>query len=58
MIYADDSRIVKTVTRTNSRQAKSADDLVTSEYRFDPPEIGVEIPEGVFTLPYDIGEKP
>jgi len=58
VIYADDTRIMKTVTRTNSRQPESDADLVTSEYRFDPPEIGVEIPEDVFTLPYEIGEKP
>lgn len=58
VVYADDTRIVKTVTRTDSRQPESDADLVTSEYRFDPPEIGVEIPEDVFTLPYEIGEKP
>ena len=58
VIYANDSRIMKTVTRTNSQMPESADDLVTSEYRFDEPEIGVEIPASMFELPYEIGEKP
>jgi hypothetical protein len=58
VIYSDGSRIVKAVTRTNSRKPESEDDLVTSEYRFDEPELDVKLPADVFELPYEMGEKP
>ncbi|MDP2232584.1 MAG: hypothetical protein Q8K89_03035 [Actinomycetota bacterium] len=56
VVYADDTRIVKTVVRTNSRAPESDDDLVTSVYAFDPPQIDAEIPADTFELPYEIGE--
>ncbi|KAF0208651.1 MAG: hypothetical protein Q8S43_04100 [Actinomycetota bacterium] len=58
VVYANTTRIAKTVTRTNSHKPESPDDLVTSEYRFDEPEIGGDIPAKVFDLPYEIGDKP
>ncbi len=57
VIYANDTRIVKVVTRTNSHTPENEDDLVTSEYRFDEPQIGATIPADALKLPYDIGEK-
>lgn len=56
VVYADDTRILKTVVRTNSQKV-AEEELVTSDYVFDEPEIGVEIPEEVFELPYEIGER-
>lgn len=55
VVYADDTRIVKTVARTSSRKPGSPDDLTTSVYAFDEPELGAELPADVFELPYEIG---
>lgn len=56
VVHSDGKRIMKTVTRTSSKKV-AEDDLVTSEYRFDEPELNVDIPEDVFELPYPV-KKP
>ncbi len=53
VVYSDGKRVVKTVTRTSSKEV-AQDELVTSEYRFDEPELNVDISEEVFELPYPL----
>ena len=54
VVYSDGARVVKVVTRTNSHTPESADDLVTSDYVFNEPELDGKISQGVFELPYEI----
>lgn len=54
VVYADDTRIVKTVARTDSSKPDDPSDLVTSRYEFDPPELDVSIPPEKFELPWRI----
>ena len=54
VVYADDTRIVKAIARTDSSKPDDPSDLVTSRYEFDPPELGVSIPAEKFELPWKI----
>jgi hypothetical protein len=56
VIYADEARIIKTIARTDGRIPESDDELVSSTYAFDEPELGIDIADDIFELPYDIVE--
>lgn len=56
-IYSDGEKIVKVVTRTNSKQPQSEADLVTSTYQIDTCEYLDKISDDVFKIPYPMETK-
>lgn len=56
-IYSDGEKIVKVVTRTNSKQPQTEADLVTSVYQIDTCEYLEKISDDVFNIPYPMETK-
>lgn len=56
-VYAKDGRIQKVAMRTSSSKVP-VEQLVDSEFRIDEVELGADLSEDVFELPFPVAEQP